>query len=59
MAAFIVRTYADGKNIICQCEYGQSHGNQFLITICNKESKSSKQSSIILDIGFLDSDSDL
>ena len=32
------------------------HGNQFLITICNKESKSSKQSSIILDIGFLDSD---
>ena len=36
-----------------------AHGNQFLITICNKESKSSKQSSIILDIGFLDSDSDL
>ena len=35
------------------------HGNQFLITICNKESKSSKQSSIMLDIGFLDSDSDL
>ena len=24
MAAFIVRAYADGKNIICQCEYGQS-----------------------------------
>ena len=24
MAAFIVRAYADGKNIICQCEYGQN-----------------------------------
>ena len=24
MAAFIVRAYADGKDIICQCEYGQS-----------------------------------
>lgn len=24
MAAFIVKAYIDGKNIICQCEYGQS-----------------------------------
>ena len=31
MAAFIVRAYADGKNIICQCEYGQSRNPEMLI----------------------------
>ena len=31
MAAFIVSAYADGKNIICQCEYGQSRNPEMSI----------------------------
>ena len=63
--AYLYQTLKNKQKFISQIMTSKSpvrscqHGNQFLITICNKESKSSKQSSIMLDIGFFDSDSDL